>query len=101
MCIGIPMQVIVTQGLSALCERRGQRETISLLLVGEAAPGQWLLTALGTAREFLDEEQAARINSGLDALEAMQAGATDFDEHFADLVGREPSVPAGLLPEQS
>ena len=100
MCIGIPLRVIESNGLTALCEGRGRRESVSLLLVGNAAPGQWLLTALGSARELLDEEQAARINAGLDALEAVQAGASDFDVHFADLVGREPAVPAGLLTEQ-
>lgn len=97
MCIGIPMRVIESDGLSALCEGRGRHESISLLLVGEVAPGQWLLTAMDTARHVLDEEQAQRLNSALDALEAVQAGATDFDAHFSDLVNREPTVPTGLL----
>ena len=98
MCLGIPMQVIETNGCTALCEGRGRRETVSLLLVGDVAPGQWVHTALGTARELLDAEQAAQINAGLDALEAAAAGATDFDCHFADLVSREPVLPAGLIP---
>ena len=98
MCLGIPMQVIETNGCTALCEGRGRRETVSLLLVGDVAPGQWVHTALGTARELLDAEQAAQINAGLDALEAAAAGATDFDCHFADLVGREPALPVGLIP---
>ncbi|MBS1138442.1 MAG: methyltransferase [Proteobacteria bacterium] len=100
MCLGIPMQVIEANGFNALCEGRGRRETVSLLLVGDVAPGQWLHTALGTAREVLDAEQAAQINAGLDALEAAATGSTDFDCHFADLVGREPALPAGLIQEQ-
>lgn len=98
MCLGIPMQVIESQGFTALCEGRGRREQVNLLLVGEVAPGQWLHVALGTARELLDAEQAAQIDAGLDALAAMEAGATDFDRHFADLVGREPTLPPGLIP---
>ena len=94
------MQVIEANGFNALCEGRGRRETVSLLLVGDVTPGQWLHTALGTAREVLDAEQAAQINAGLDALEAAATGSTDFDCHFADLVGREPALPAGLIQEQ-
>jgi hydrogenase expression/formation protein HypC len=96
MCIGIPMRVVSTRGFLATCEGRGRREEINVLLIGEVQPGQWLLTSLGTAREVLDEEQAARLNDALDALEAMQRGETDFDAHFADLVGREPVLPPGL-----
>jgi hydrogenase expression/formation protein HypC len=100
MCLGIPMKVIESQGYTALCEGRGRRESVSLLLVGDVAPGQWLHVALGTARELLDEEQAVQIDAGLDALEAIEAGATDFDRHFADLVGREPTLPEGLIPSR-
>lgn len=97
MCLGIPMKVIESHGYLALCEGRGRREQVNLLLVGEVATGQWLHVALGTARELLDEQQAAQIDAGLDALAAIEAGATDFDRHFADLVGREPTLPDGLV----
>jgi hydrogenase assembly chaperone HypC/HupF len=92
------MKVVRTGSFTALCEGRGRQEEVSLLLVGEVQPGQWLHVALGTARELLDEAQAAQIDAGLDALEAVEAGATDFDRHFADLVGREPTLPPGLMP---
>lgn len=91
------MKVLQADGFTALCEGRGRRETVSLLLVGEVSAGQWLHVALGTARELLDEEQAAQIDAGLDALEAVEAGASNFDRHFADLVGRTPTVPEGLI----
>lgn len=97
MCIGIPMRVVESDGSSALCEGRGRLERISLLLVGEVAPGQWLLSAMDTARHLLDEEQAQQLNSALDALESVQSGATDFDAYFRDLVDREPTVPTGLV----
>jgi hydrogenase assembly chaperone HypC/HupF len=98
MCLGIPMKVLQSNGFTALCEGRGRREEVNLLLVGDVAPGQWLHVALGTARELLNEEQAAQIDAGLDALQAVEAGETDFDRHFADLVGRVPTLPAGLVP---
>lgn len=98
MCIGIPMRVTSVDGALAECEGRGRRESVNLLLVGEVQAGQWLLVALGIAREILDEAQAARISAGLDALEAVQAGATNFDRHFADLLERQPTIPAGLAP---
>jgi hydrogenase expression/formation protein HypC len=90
------MRVVSTEGFLAACEGRGRREDISLLLVGEVAAGQWLLTSLGIARAVLDDEQAGRLNDALDALEAVQRGETDLDAHFADLVGREPTPPPGL-----
>jgi hydrogenase expression/formation protein HypC len=98
MCIGIPMRVKRVDGLLAECEGRGRVESVSLVLVGDVAAGQWVLVALGIARDVLDEQQAAQINAGLDALEAVQAGVTDLDCHFADLLDRQPAVPAGLAP---
>jgi hydrogenase expression/formation protein HypC len=98
MCVGIPMRVVESDGFTALCEGRGRRERISLLLTGDVAPGQWLLSALDTARHVLDEKQAQQLNSALDALESLQTGAADFDAYFSDLVSREPTVPDGLLP---
>lgn len=55
-------------------------------LVGEVAPGQWLLVHQGAARERLSPERAAEIASALALLEAALAGdaagaaaAPDFD----------------------
>jgi hydrogenase expression/formation protein HypC len=35
MCIGIPMQVIESDGRFALCEGRGERRRVQTALVGE------------------------------------------------------------------
>jgi hypothetical protein len=40
--------------------------------------------------------EARETNAALDALEAVLAGASDVDAHFADLVGREPALPEHL-----
>lgn len=100
MCIGIPMQVIDCQGLVALCIGRDGERRLDLALVGEQPPGTWLLSFLGAAREVIDADSAARIDAALDGLAAVLADADDvsshIDRHFADLVGREPELPAHL-----
>lgn len=93
MCLGIPMQVIEIEGIFALCDSRNGRSRINTMLVGDVAPGQWLLTFLDTARELIDDERAAQINLALDALQMTAAGNLDVDTCFADLVGREPQLP--------
>ena len=47
MCIGIPMQVIETDGRHAWCEGRGERRRINTALVGTVVPGGWLLVEHG------------------------------------------------------
>jgi hydrogenase expression/formation protein HypC len=48
----------------------------------------------------IDAERAAAIDAALDALDAAQAGATDFSAFFADL-DREPQLPDFLRTQQS
>ncbi len=100
MCLGVPMQVaqVATPlGLAAWCEGRGERVLIDLTLVGPLAPGTWVLTHLGAAREVLTPEAAAAANDALDALAAALAGdAARVDAAFADLAGREPELPEHL-----
>ena len=96
MCLGIPMQVVAVEGLTAWCDSRHGRSRINTMLVGEVQPGQWLLAFLDTARELIDAERAALVNSALDALEIAAAGGADFDRCFADLAGREPQLPEFL-----
>lgn len=92
MCLGIPMQVIETEGVFAWCDGRNGRQRINTMLVGDVAPGQWLLTFLDTARETIDAERAALVNSALDAL-GLAASGNDFESCFADLIDREPQLP--------
>jgi hydrogenase assembly chaperone HypC/HupF len=93
MCLGIPMQVIQTEGVFAWCDGRNGRQRINTMLVGDVVPGQWLLTFLDTAREAIDAERAALIDSALNALDRVAAGNGNFDDCFADLINREPQLP--------
>jgi hydrogenase expression/formation protein HypC len=96
MCIGIPMQVVETDSGSAWCERRGQRERLDTMLVGDVLPGSWVLAFRGCALRVMTADDAAHTNDALDALEAALAGETNFDAYFADLVAPDPHSPAPL-----
>jgi len=101
MCVGIPMRVESVEGAFAWCEGRVGRRRIDTLLVGEVAPGDWLLTFLDGARERLSAERAGEIDRALDALDAALSGIVDpaaLDAFFPDLAGREPELPEFLRP---
>lgn len=84
MCIGIPMQVIETDGRFAWCEGRGERRRITTALVGEVVPGDWLLVFLDDAREAIDADRAAEVNAALDlVLGAMQGLQVQEDAGFS------------------
>lgn len=74
MCLGIPMRVIESNGLTALCEGRGVRRNVNVMLVDEAAPGTWLLIHINNAVRVLEEQEAAEIGGALDMLEAALDG---------------------------
>lgn len=93
MCLGIPMQVVEVEGVFAWCNGRNGRRRINTMLLGDVTPGQWLLTFLDTAREAIDAERAALIDSALNALDLVVAGKDNFDDCFADLINREPQLP--------
>ena len=100
MCMGIPCRVVDSQGWIALCDGPAGPVSIDLALVGPQAPGTWLLTFLGAAREVISAERAAQVGDALAALEAALAGETDrIDALFGDLVGREPTLPEHLRKE--
>lgn len=95
MCIGIPMQVLSVQDYTALCSTTNGTEQVDITLVMPVAVGDWLLVYIGVAREWLEPERALQITQALQALQAVQQGL-DFDHFFADLIGREPELPAHL-----
>lgn len=95
MCVGFPMRVIEGGEFAARCERRGAVEEVSLLLVGPQPPGTWLLVHLGTAVRRLDAEEASQIDDALDGVAAALEGRA-FEHLFADLIDREPELPACL-----
>lgn len=92
MCLGVPMRVVGGDEITALCERRGAVEPISLLLIGPVPLGTPLLVHLGNAVRVLDEEEARRIDDALDGLAAAMEGKP-FEHLFADLIDREPTLP--------
>jgi hydrogenase assembly chaperone HypC/HupF len=84
MCIGVPMVVIETDGLIALCQGRGESRRVNVMLVDSVEPGCWVLTSSGNARRLLDPEEAALINEALDALAAALNGES-LEGYFADI----------------
>jgi hydrogenase expression/formation protein HypC len=96
MCIGTPLQVVALDAHHAWCEADGQRERLDMSLVGTQPPGTWVLAFMGSARQVMHADEAARARDGRRALAAVLAGASDVDAFFADLVGREPQLPSHL-----
>lgn len=77
MCIAIPMQVTRAEPGHAWVQGRGQRERVDTALVGDCAPGDWLLVFLGSARERIDAARAAEVNALLDLVEQAAHGSVD------------------------
>lgn len=96
MCIGIPMQVIESRRGTALCAAADGRHIIDTALVGDVPAGAWLMVFLGAAREVISADTAQKTANALEALRLVLAGETDFDHLFADLAGREPTLPEHL-----
>jgi hydrogenase assembly chaperone HypC/HupF len=93
------MQVIeVEDDMFVWCDGRNGRNRINTMMINAVQPGDWLLTHLDSAREVIDAERAAMINSALEGLERVAAGQDDFEECFADLINREPQLPEFLRP---
>ncbi|MGB0867587.1 MAG: HypC/HybG/HupF family hydrogenase formation chaperone [Granulosicoccaceae bacterium] len=97
MCIGVPMQVLDGGALHARCRRGEQQEMVDMLLVGPQPEGAWVQVFLGSARECLSAEQAEKIEQALRSLQlAMQGDNAEVEHLFADLIDREPELPAHL-----
>lgn len=84
MCLGIPMRVERVEGGVTWCAGRDGRRAISTLLVGDCAPGDWLLTFLDDARERISAERASEIEAVLELLRlAVDGGHDDVEAPFA------------------
>ncbi|MBP2301070.1 HypC/HybG/HupF family hydrogenase formation chaperone [Azospirillum picis] len=92
MCIGIPLRLAAVDGLTGRTE---DGAVVDLSLIPDLRPGDWILGFLGTARRRLDPDEAAGIRAALTALAAAMDGERD-DGAFADLTGREPTLPPHL-----
>lgn len=100
MCLAIPLQVIRMEGTTALCQGRNGIERMDTMLTGPLESGQWILGFLGAAREVIDAARAAQVEDALIALESILHGNGSnealIQAGFADLVDREPQLPAFL-----
>lgn len=92
MCLGIPMQVIETDGLIARCAGRGEERMVNLLLLGEEVPvGGWVLVHIANAVQVLEEEELGPLNDALDAL-VMAMRGENVDHLFADIIAARESA---------
>lgn len=91
------MMVVEAQGTWAQCTRRdgGASAQIDMRLIGEQPAGTWVLTFMDAARSVLTEAEAAQVDDALTALDLALKGQ-NVDHLFADLVDREPELPAHL-----
>ncbi|MCA0919378.1 HypC/HybG/HupF family hydrogenase formation chaperone [Pseudooceanicola nanhaiensis] len=95
MCLGIPMKVLSVDGIAATALDGDREELIDLSLTGPLAPGTWVLTFLGTAREVITWDEARLIRDALGGLRSLMEGG-DLGDAFADLDARSPSLPPHL-----
>jgi hydrogenase assembly chaperone HypC/HupF len=75
-----------------------REEHLDMRLIGAQPVGTWVLAFMGAAREVLSAQQAAQTQAAHRALAAVLQGAGDTEAYFADLIGREPSLPEHLRP---
>lgn len=99
MCIGVPMQVVEAEEAAAICVADGERREVSTLLLddGPAKSGDWVLVHINTAVRRLSPEEAQQIGDALAAVLAA-SGGQPYEHLIADLIDREPELPAHLRP---
>jgi len=100
MCLGVPMRVqsSLPSG-AAVClsmEPGAQPCAVETALLDDLpAAGDWLLVHVGVAVRALAAEEARQIGDALRAVAAAAAGEP-FEHLLADLIEREPELPAHL-----
>lgn len=100
MCLGLPMTIVETDGVSALCEFRGERRRVSMLLLSNPPVGTKVLVHIDTAIRLLDVAEARLIADAIEGLTAV-LGGEDCDRFFADFIEREPQLPEHLRLDQA
>ena len=96
MCVGIPMRITHVDGFRATAFDGDSSHEIDLALTGPQPVGTWILTFLGSAREVVDEAEALKIKSAVDALRHVMAGSGTQTDAFADIESRGPQLPPHL-----
>jgi len=98
MCIAVPMRIVEAEGLSAVARREGAPDLkVDTSLVGELAPGDWVLVFRESVIRTVSEEEAERIGRALACVSAVMAGDESAAAEAAveDLTG-EPRLPPHL-----
>lgn len=87
MCVGTPVQVVLSREVMSVCRGRNGDVEVNMLLVGQQPVGTWVIAFLGWARELIDEQQAKDIDLALDGLQQIMDGADAIDvpHHFPGL----------------
>lgn len=87
MCVGTPVQVVLSREVMSVCRGRNGDVEVNMLLVGQQPVGTWVIAFLGWAREVIDEQQAKDIDLALDGLQQIMDGADAIDvpHHFPGL----------------
>ncbi len=88
MCLGVPMQVVETDGIVARCARKGEERTVGLILVGEVPVGGWVLVHMDRAVQILEEDEVGPLEDALEAI-LLAARGEPTDHLFADIPRRE------------
>lgn len=90
------MRIVESDGLVAQCiGDNGRSEQVSLALTGPMAAGTYVLVYLGSAVRGLEAEEAQQIQEALQAVHAARQGQP-FEHLIADLIDKEPELPAHL-----
>lgn len=96
MCMGMPMVIVESDDMAAICRRGAETRRISMALLGAQPAGTAVLVHLDTAVRVLDAEEARRIDRALEGLAAALRGEP-FEHHFADRTDEQLMRPAGHL----
>lgn len=76
MCLALPARLVeALPGLQAVVDLGGVRKTISMALVPEAVPGDYLIVHVGHAIGCIDPEEAERTLALFGELAQMDAGS--------------------------
>jgi len=60
MCLGVPAKVLEAGDGTAVVDLGGVRREISVILLDDVRPGEWVIVHAGFAIEKLSEEEAER-----------------------------------------
>jgi len=74
MCVAIPGRVLEIADEMAVVEYDRRRQRASLLLVPDAAVGDWVIVAAGTVLEVLDPDEATEILAMITETPAQEVG---------------------------